>query len=125
MSVAETSRLAYYNRLLNGTARKKRDRVMKFIIVKWREGHKDITRHAIAAAFSPRSTNFPKAFFDNDDPIPLQSVCSSVKSLIGNDKSNPDYVRVYGTGPDPITGNTAEYLAPIEKNWAQKRLFND
>jgi hypothetical protein len=111
MPVSATSREAYYKELLNGRRTKKRERIMHL----WLSIGHPMTRHEAASWFWPKA-------YDGGEPIPLQSVCSSVHSLIG-DKQNPDYLQVDHIGPDPITGNDAEFLVPIGDKWLQRRMF--
>jgi hypothetical protein len=100
---------------------------MYFILATWKKRGLTfpITRHVITYHFAPAVNNPLKAKYDGKAPIPIQSVTSTVKSLIGKDKDNPDYVKVIDKQPDPITGNMAEVLAPIEEAWENRRMFDD
>lgn len=108
MPIAETSREAYYQAVLSGETTRSQDRILRFVLHQAQAGV-PITRHTIAHAFRPGG--FDGLAFDGRKPIPLQSVCGRIATLIGN-KADPDYVRVVGYGPDPITGNKAELLGP-------------
>jgi len=119
MAVSESSRIAYYKRLLDGTARNNRQRIMRFLL----QINKPVTRHQIADIFKPIWANAMIAF-DGQKWIPLQSVCSAVNALVG-DKEDPDYIRISHKGIDPITGaNDVEFLVPIGEKWSQRRIFD-
>jgi len=100
--VTETSRKAYYNAVLDGVTDTQATKIMALLLTVRRP----ITRHEIS----------------NLTGIPLHTVCARVKGLIG-DKERPDFITVDHKGPDPITGNLAEFLVPVPEAWEQRRMF--
>lgn len=116
MTVKESSRKAYYKRLLDGTAKNNRERIMRYLL----QINHSVTRHQLADIFKPFFMNDTLAY-DGQKPIPLQSVCSAVYALIKS-----DYVRVSYKGEDPITGAPdVEFLSPIGEQWDQRRMFDE
>jgi len=118
MSVSHTSRKAYYENVLSGTATRQQDRIMCYMLKIGRP----VTRHEMVNNYFCVGA-FPRRALDGGSPIPLQSLCGRIDDLIGTDKQHPDYVKVHHEGPDPITGNKAQFLVPIKDAWGQRRMF--
>lgn len=97
MTVAKASIENYYQMILSGKKRTQRDRVMAYMLSRWPQW---TTRHEIA----------------NDTGIPIQSVCGAVHSLKKSDYLDEDD----DTNPDPITGNPAHFIRPVEPPPKQK-----
>ena len=118
MTVSQTSRDAYYKQILSGNATRQQDRIMRYMLKIGRA----VTRHEMAHNYFCVGS-FPRRALDGGSPIPLQSLCGRIDDLIGTDKQNPDYVMVSREGPDPVTGNKAQFLVPIKDAWSQRRMF--
>lgn len=122
MSITQAQRETYYSRVMDGTTRKQKDRVMRFML----QIHHPVTRHQLAHVFK---ADIGGKAFDGGPPIPLQSICSAIYSLMGGKKrksKNGDFVRVSHKGTDPITGaDNVDFLVPIGDKWAQRRVFDD
>ena len=119
MTVSQTSRDAYYEQVLSGKATRQQDRIMRYMIKIGRP----VTRHEMVENFFCVG-NFPnRRALDGGPPIPLHVLCGRIDDLKGTDKQNPDYVMVSHEGPDPITGNKAQFLVPIKNAWDQRRMF--
>lgn len=118
--VTQEQRENFYNRCINGTARKQRERIMKYLLMI----NNPVTRHQIAQVFKPIFEG--DLAFDGQPKIPLQSVCSAIYSLMGRDKKNPDFVKVSHKGKDPVTqSDNVDFLIPIGDKWDQRRMFDD
>lgn len=107
MPVAETSRIAYYKSVLNGNVGSQKRKIMAFMLSVGRP----VTRQNIA----------------DFTTIPLHTVCARVKGLIGDDKDNPDYIKVHHKAADPTTSydGEVEYLVPMTERWENRKKFND
>ncbi len=97
MSRSQASTLNYYERVLNGTARFQRDKVMRSIL--WHHP-KQLTRHQLSKITG----------------IPIQSICSAVYSLVKSEciEETGDLI------PDPITTNPARKLKCTQDPPAQR-----
>jgi len=118
MTVSQTSRDAYYENVLSGKATRQQDRIMCYMLKIGRP----VTRHEMVNNYFCVGS-FPRRALDGGPPIPLQSLCGRIDDLIGTDKQHPDYIQVSHEGPDPITGNKAQFLVPIKDAWGQRRMF--
>lgn len=119
MPVTQTSRDAYYKHVLSGKATRQQDRIMCYMIKIGRP----VTRLEMVENYFCVG-NYPnKRALDGGPPIYLRSMCGRIDDLKGTDKENPDYVMVSHEGPDPITGNKAQFLIPINDAWGQRRMF--
>jgi len=119
MSVSHTSRKAYYEHVLSGTATRQQDRIMCYMIKIGRP----VTRLEMVENYFCVG-NYPnRRALDGGPPITLRSMCGRIDDLKGTDKSDPDYVKVSHEGPDPISNNKAQFLVPIDSAWAQRRMF--
>jgi len=118
MTVSQTSRDAYYDQVLSGKASRQQDRIIRYMLKIGRP----VTRHEMVNNYFCVGS-FPRRSLDGGPPIPLQSLCGRIDDLMGTDKSDPDYVMVSHEGPDPITGNKAQFLVPIKDAWDQRRMF--
>lgn len=113
MPVPESSRIAYYNRVLSGTATSQKDRIMRYYLSLGRPA----TRHeAVDRYFCVHPG--PRAL-DGGRPIPWQSAGGAIGTLVTD-----TYLRVDHHGKDPVTGAEAvEFLAPVGDRWAQRKIF--
>ncbi len=111
MPVRQVSIEAYYDLVVSGKATTQKARIMKLLI----DIKRPITRHEITQWFSPYNVAAGHA---EGPPIPLQSVTGHVTHLIRD-----GYARECGTGPDPITGNRANFVEPIREVWEARRTF--
>jgi len=69
----------------------------------------------------------PKAL-DGGPPIPWQSLGARVAGLICRDplcnhENCGKYIQIVYEGECPVTGERSQFIAPIGKKWAQRRLF--
>lgn len=106
MTVTETSRIAYFKSVLKGNTGSQKRRIMSFMLAVKRP----VTRQDIA----------------DFTGIALHTVCARVKGLIGDDKDNPDYIKVHHKAVDPRTSydGKVEYLVPMTDEWEKRKRFN-
>lgn len=104
-----TSMEAYRKHVLSGKATSQTDRIMRFVLL----SGKPVTRSQIYKTLGKE----PVAG-DFGAPIPMSSVCGRVNTLI-----NSGYLRVDHEGKCPITGSRAQFVAPVDGAWEQRRMF--
>lgn len=121
-NVTFTSRQAYYDHVRSGRATTQRERIMRYML----DVGRPVTRHEIVDRFFCVHPG-PRAL-DGGAPIPWQSAGGCIAPMVCREgrcdhSTCKKYLTVVHEGKCPVTGNLSEFLAPIETNWSQRRLF--